>query len=168
MNSNIYDIDGELIYNINNPGSFTVEDAQERVKKYQEKLNKIDEKSHKAGVYKTYIANLQKFILNKYLANPDMLKQLFNATHDTDKEEIINALNDVNDDGITAESNTNEIPEQSPNDNEGDANEELGDDTPIERTDGNVYEDRPVSQSDLLVGEREEVNMDEYVDYTEA
>lgn len=168
MNSNIYDIDGELIYNINNPGSFTVEDAQERVKKYQEKLNKIDEKSHKAGVYRTYIANLQKFILNKYLANPDTLKQLFSATHETDKEEINNALNDLNNDGITTESSTDEVPEQSPNDNESDANEEPGDDTTVERTISDIPEDRPISQSDLLVGEREEVNMDEYVDYVEV
>ena len=72
-NSNIYDIDGELIHSIDN-GKLSVEDAEIRLNKYQEKLKQLvdnQEDSFKAGVYKTYIQNLQRYILNYYITHPE-------------------------------------------------------------------------------------------------
>lgn len=76
-NSNIYDIDGELIHSIND-GKLSVGDAEIRLNKYQDKLKQLadnQEDSHKAGVYQTYIQNLQRYILNYYITHPEEAQQ---------------------------------------------------------------------------------------------
>ena len=72
-NSNIYDIDGELIHSIDD-GKLSPEEAETRLNKYQEKLKQLtdnQEDSFKAGVYRTYIQNLQRYILNYYITHPE-------------------------------------------------------------------------------------------------
>ena len=79
-------------------------------------------------------------------------------------EELSNSLED---DGTTTESTTDEVPNEPTTDNESATNEEPGDVTPIDGGDSNVHEERPISQSDLLV-ERDvnpdELVMDEYIE----
>ena len=72
-NSNIYDIDGELIHSIDD-GKLSPEEAETRLNKYQDKLKQLtdnQEDSFKAGVYRTYIQNLQRYILNYYITHPE-------------------------------------------------------------------------------------------------
>ena len=72
-NSNIYDIDGELIHSIDD-GKLSPEEAETRLNKYQDKLKQLtdnQEDSFKAGVYRTYIQNLQRYILNYYITHTE-------------------------------------------------------------------------------------------------
>jgi len=73
-NSNIYDIDGKLIRNIEDTDNMSVENAEKLMNEYQDKLKQLSENekdSYKAGVYKTYIQNLQRYILNYYIEHPE-------------------------------------------------------------------------------------------------
>ena len=76
-NSNIYDIDGELIHSIDD-GRLSVENAEKRLNQYQDKLKQLtdnQEDSFKAGIYRTYIQNLQRYILNYYIMHPEEAQQ---------------------------------------------------------------------------------------------
>ena len=68
-------------------------------------------------------------------------------------------------DGKTAENTTDEVPDEPTTDNESTTDEEPGDAAPIDGGNSDIHEERPISQSDLLV-ERDGVNtvMDEYVE----
>ena len=74
--NNIYDIDNDKIAEAGDIEALSIDEANERVKKYQEKLEKLvkeDPKNHKVGVYETYIRNLQRYIFNYYLAHPELI-----------------------------------------------------------------------------------------------
>lgn len=85
------------------------------------------------------------------------------------KDAIDELSKDIENDGETAENTTDEVPAESPADTESTTNEESGDVEIIERGDGDIHEERPLSQSDLLV-ERGGINtnMDEYAEYEEV
>lgn len=71
--TNIYDIDGELIRPVGDTHKMTVEEAQEQLKKYQEKISQLSENepdSPKIAVYKTYIKNLFNYTLKLYAEQP--------------------------------------------------------------------------------------------------
>lgn len=73
-NSNIYDIDGKLIRDIEDTDNISVENAEQLMNEYQDKLKQLSENekdSFKTGVYKTYIQNLQRYILNYYIEHPE-------------------------------------------------------------------------------------------------
>ena len=75
-NNNTYDIDNDKIVENGNIKELSVDEAQERITKYQEKLDdlvKKDPKNHKVGVYEVYIRNLQRYIFNYYLAHPELI-----------------------------------------------------------------------------------------------
>ena len=77
-NSNIYDIDGKLIRDIEDTDNMSVENAEQLMNEYQDKLKQLSENekdSYKAGVYKTYIQNLQRYILNYYIEHPEEAKK---------------------------------------------------------------------------------------------
>lgn len=57
-NSNIYDIDGEILREAGDTSELSVEEAQTRLEKYKEKAQKLDENDPKLKVYTTYIHNL--------------------------------------------------------------------------------------------------------------
>ena len=85
------------------------------------------------------------------------------------KDAIDELSKDVNNDGETAENTTDEVPTESPTDTESTTDEELRDVEVIERSNSDIHEERPLSQSDLLV-ERGSINtnMDEYTEYEEV
>ena len=71
--TNIYDIDGELIRPAGDTHKMTAEEAQEQLKKYQEKISQLSENepdSPKIAVYETYIKNLFNYILKLYAEQP--------------------------------------------------------------------------------------------------
>lgn len=170
--NNIYDIDGDILHKSGENEELTIEEAQKRLESYQEKLKGLKEGDTKASVYNTYINNLQMYITNKYLSDPELLKSVLNR-HLTTEEEIKETLNNlkesINDDGTTEDSIEDDIQGATPNDNESKSDEKLGDDTPVEREESSIHEERAVSQSDLLV-ERSGVNteMEEYAEFEEV
>lgn len=76
-NSNIYDIDGQLIRSIDDTDHLTVEEAEKRLNEYQEKIKQLTENqevSEKIAVYNTYVKNLQDYILRYYITHPEEAK----------------------------------------------------------------------------------------------
>ena len=74
---------------------------------------------------------------------------------------------DIENDGKTAENNTDEVSTEQSTDSESTTNEESRDVEVIERDNSDIHEERPLSQSDLLV-ERDvnlsDLNMDETIE----
>ena len=93
-NSNIYDIDGEILRESGNTEELTLEEAQKRLDSYQKKLNELAEKepdSQKLSIYNTYIKNLQSYIFNYYILHPELMKQFSETT----QNEIQKAMEDL-------------------------------------------------------------------------
>ena len=169
--SNIYDIDGELVRSADDEHKWTVEEVKEKIEYYRKKLQDIAEDDKKAVIYATYMRNLSNYLFVLYSQMPaeqlnaEIEKAKSIATADQVRKAMEELQNEVNNDGKTAENTTNEVPDKPTADNEDTADEEPGDVTPIDGGNGDIHEERPISQSDLLV-EREGVNtvMDEYVE----
>lgn len=169
--SNIYDIDGELVRSANDEHKWTVEEVKEKIEYYRKKLQDIAEDDKKAIIYTTYMRNLSNYLFVLYSQMPaeqlnaEIEKAKKIATADQVRKAMEQLQKEVNNDGETAENTTNEVSNKPTTDNEDTANEEPGDDAFIERRDSDIHEERPISQSDLLV-ERDGVNtvMDEYVE----
>lgn len=164
---NIYDIDGKLLYDVNNPEELTVESAQKRILEYKEKLDKCEEGSHEYGVYSTYIVNLERYIINKYINNPELYNNLKERVEARTDDAIIKALNELNEenDGDAARNIESEIQRKLSGDSESDADKESGDDISVERTDSDIQEAGSGSQSSVL---DEQTVMDEYVNFEEV
>ena len=103
--SNIYDIDGEILRESGNTEELSLEEAQKRLDSYQKKLNELAEKepnSQKLSVYNTYIKNLQSYIFNYYLLHPELMQQFSKTTQD----EIQKAMEDLKKDVEAEEKET--------------------------------------------------------------
>ena len=86
-NSNIYDIDGNLIRDISDTSKLSVEEAEKRLNDYQVKLRQLPENEHhKASVLQTYIINLQRYIFNYYIIHPEEYKAKFKTTEEQVKD----------------------------------------------------------------------------------
>lgn len=84
-NTNIYDIDGNILRKAGDTGELSITEAQNRVKDYQEKIKELSENEgdkHKISVYQTYIDNLQRYIINYYINHPELMRNLHNTTQD--------------------------------------------------------------------------------------
>jgi hypothetical protein len=92
-NSNIYDIDGELIRAISDTHEMTIEEAQERAEYYRKKLEEIGDSDPKAVVYSTYIRNLSMYIFNLYSKHPELLTEALQKQKTTN-EQIKEAIDD--------------------------------------------------------------------------
>lgn len=90
-NSNIYDIDGQLLRRMDDTEQLSMEEAEKRLSQYQEKLK---ENPDKAGIYNTYIQNLQRYILNYYIAHPEEAQALMakRATTEAQIKEAVEQL----------------------------------------------------------------------------
>ena len=173
-NSNIYDIDGELIRHTNDTHKWTVEEVKNKIEYYRKKLQDLAEDDKKAIVYATYMRNLSNYLFILYSQMPaEQLNAEINAAKKAiEAEQVKKAMedlaNEVNNDGETAENTTNEVSNESTPDNENPTDEKSGNDAPVERGNSDIHEEQPLSQSDLLV-ERDSINnMDEYVDFEEV
>jgi len=65
-NTNIYDINDELIREAGDNHKMTIEEAEERIKSYRDKLNDPNETEENRTSYRTYVRNLQNYIANLY------------------------------------------------------------------------------------------------------
>lgn len=84
-NTNIYDIDGNILRKAGDTEELSITEAQNRVKDYQEKIKELSENEgdkHKISVYQTYIDNLQRYIMNYYINHPELMNSLHNTTQD--------------------------------------------------------------------------------------
>lgn len=170
-NSNIYDIDGELIRSVDDSHKWTVEEVKNKIEYYRKKLQELAEDDKKAILYTTYMRNLSNYLFVLYSQMPaEQLNAEIQAakalsTNEQVKKAMEELQKDVDNDGKTAENTTDEVPDEPTTDNESTTDEEPGDATPIDGGNSDIHEERPISQSDLLV-EREGVNtvMDEYVE----
>jgi hypothetical protein len=138
-NSNIYDIDGELIRGIDDTHKWTVEEAHEKIEYYRKKIEEIGENDEKSRIYATYIRNLSKYILDLYLKmTPDELTNELNRQNAKEdvKNQVKKAIDELKKEIEEENSETGE-----PNDSE---------------------------SEDKLVEERKETVMDEYVPFEEV
>ena len=170
-NTNIYDFDGELIRAAGDNHKMTIEEAQERIKYYQDELNSdeyTEFSDQKITAYRTYIRNLQNYILNEY-AKMDKNKLSELLKKEIEKKDLNTQVKEAIDQLKKEVRAEDEIPEGNPDNIEDNTNKESGDDTPIERTDSDVHEEGSTTKGDLLV-ERDSVTpiMDEYVDFEEV
>lgn len=177
-NTNIYDIDGELVRAAGDNHKITIEEAQQAIQKYQEKYKALLEKGLetnedrvKAAQYQVYMRNLMNYEWAEMSKmKPDELAEFLkkNAPKEEEKdikEQVENALNELKNDLETAENTRDEVPEQPSGDSESSRDKESGNDDSVERSESVLHEERSVSQSDLLV-ERDDITptiMDEYV-----
>lgn len=102
--SNIYDIDGEILRESGNTEELSLEEAQKRLDSYQKKLNELAEKepnSPKLSVYNTYIKNLQSYIFNYYIAHPELMKWMNKTTQDEIKQAMEDLKKDVEENEYT-------------------------------------------------------------------
>lgn len=176
--TNIYDIDGELLRAAGDNHVWSIEEAKERVQHYQDKLkdlyaaeNPSKEDLQKIKIYETYCKNLMNYEW-KMLMSMDkdhfteyLASQTPDHTNETTQNEVEKALTELKDDIETGNDIENEVSGPIAADNESNADEEPGVIETIERSGSGVQEKRAVSQSDLLV-ERDDVTptvMDEYV-----
>lgn len=108
-NTNIYDIDGELIRKAGDNHEFTIDEAKEKIENYKKKLENLDKNDSKASIYKTYIDNLQRYIFAQYSnMSSDKLTELFGTQNTETKEEDVTAAlteleNDINEEEKPAE-----------------------------------------------------------------
>lgn len=170
--TNIYDINGEIIRQAGDNHEFTISEAQERLQHYRKLLDaeKLAEEPDKKKIdtYNIYINNLANYVAYKMTQlSGDELADLIgvNNLKKTDTEDINKTLNDTE----TTTDTTNEVPDgQTTEDTEGNTDEESGDAETVGRELSDVSEKRPLTQDDLLV-ERDNVttNMDEIVEVDE-
>lgn len=170
--TNIYDINGEIIRQAGDNHEFTVSEAQERLQHYRKLLDaeKLAEEPDKKKIdtYNIYINNLANYVAYKMTQlSGDELADLIgvNNLKKTDTEDINKTLNDTE----TTTDTTDEIPDgQTTEDTEGNTDEESGDAETVGRELSDVSEKRPLTQDDLLV-ERDNVttNMDEIIEVDE-
>lgn len=170
--TNIYDINGEIIRQAGDNHEFTISEAQERLQHYRKLLDaeKLAEEPDKKKIdtYNIYINNLANYVAYKMTQlSGDELAELIgvNNLKKTDAEEVSKALNDTE----TITDTTNEIPNGSTTDNtESNTDKESGDDETIGRELSDVSEERSITQDDLLV-ERNNVTtvMDEVIEVDE-
>lgn len=179
-NTNIYDIDGEIIREAGDNHQWTIEEAKEKMEYYRKKLLEVGEDSPNAVKYATYMRNLSQYIMTMYAKmTPEELNAELEWLEQKNKkisteEQIKKAIEDLkkdleDDDRNTTEDTTDEIPDSNTPNNEGNTDEKPGNDAPIDGRDSDLHEERPVTQDDLLV-EREvsSSEMDGYVDYEEV
>ena len=84
--SNIYDIDGEILREAGDTEELSIKKKKKRVTSYQEKLKNLDPKDPKVSIYNTYIRNLQSYIFNQYLLYPELMPHMQNTTQDEIKK----------------------------------------------------------------------------------
>lgn len=108
--TNIYDIDGEVIREVGDNHKFTIEEAQEKLKKYQDKLTELDEKDPKYSVYLNYINNLKMYLMGLYASmSTEELKGLIgNAVNKTEEGVVEKTMRELAEEMHKEESLTQE------------------------------------------------------------
>ena len=181
-NSNIYDIDGEIIRRFDDTHRFTALEATKIQEKYLKKIQDLrskedltEEDNKKIVIYETYCKNLQYYIQSTLSTmSKEELEEYYRAIipekpAETTAEDVEKALEELKNDLGTGTDTEDKVQEQSTTDSTDDRDGIFGDDPIVRREPCDISEKRSVTQDDLLV-ERENVNtnMDEYSDFEEV
>lgn len=182
-NSNIYDVDSNLIRKAGDNHRWTIEEARDRVQRYQEKIQEISQKENPTEdelklvkIYENYCKNLMEYEwqtmmhMNKAELASFLAQNTPEQPEKSTEEQVNDALNDLQNDISTGENTQNEVLGTITPDSENNVDEEHRDADAIDGGDSDVHEEKPVSQQDFLV-EREDTPptvMDEYVQYEEV
>ena len=181
-NTNIYDIDGEIIRRFDDVHRFTALEATKIKEKYLKKIQDLrskesltEDEDKKLKIYETYCKNLQHYIYVELAGmSKEQLEEYYKTVlpekpTETTTEDIEKALNDLKNDTETGTNTEDEVPEQPTTDSEDDRDGIFGDDPVVRREPCDVPEERSVTQDDLLV-EREGVinDMDSYAEFEEV
>lgn len=163
VETNIYDIDGELIRQFGDNHEVTIEEAQNKINYYKQLLDSVDGTTKQAATYATYIRNLSAYVLQQLAKQAQKPKQ-------TTEEQVQNAINELRqeleNDENTGVRTEDEVPTEPTDNTEDNSNDQPGNDPLIYRGDSDVSEDNTVSQDDLLVERDDEAPvMEEYVSY---
>jgi hypothetical protein len=111
-NSNIYDIDGELIRSVDDSHKWTVEEVKNKIEYYRKKLQDIAKDDKKAVIYATYMRNLSNYLFVLYSQMPaeqlnaEIEKAKSIATEDQVRKAMEELQKEVDNDGKTVESTT--------------------------------------------------------------
>lgn len=89
--TNIYDIDGDIIRAAGDNKEMTIEEAQKRIAKYKEKIEKCEENDPKIATYNNYISNLTSLIAMRMNQNYKFIQ----PTNTPLNEQIENAMNEL-------------------------------------------------------------------------
>lgn len=113
-NSNIYDIDGEIIRKIDDNHQWTVEEVKNKIEYYRNKLKDLAEDDKKAVLYATYMRNLSNYLLVLYSKmTPDQLNAEINATKAlTTNEQVKKAMEELQD-SLNEEEKEKEEPKET-------------------------------------------------------
>lgn len=68
--TNIYDIDNNLIREAGDNHKMTLEEAQNKLEEYRKKLSELPDGDPKQTIYATYMRNLSGYIMNLYATMP--------------------------------------------------------------------------------------------------
>ena len=107
-NTNIYDIDDELVRAAGDNHKWTIEEAQEKIEYYRNKLKELDEKDPKAVIYATYMRNLSAYVMGLYakMTPKEMEERALSRNLATKSEEVKKAMEELKNDLENGESNT--------------------------------------------------------------
>jgi hypothetical protein len=113
-NSNIYDIDGEIIRKIDDNHQWTVEEVKNKIEYYRNKLKDLAEDDKKAVLYATYMRNLSNYLLVLYSKmTPDQLNAEINAAKAlTTNEQVKKAMEELQD-SLNEEEKEKEEPKET-------------------------------------------------------
>lgn len=113
-NSNIYDIDGELIRHTDDTHKWTVEEVKNKIEYYRNKLKDLAEDDKKAVLYATYMRNLSNYLLVLYSKmTPDQLNAEINAAKAlTTNEQVKKAMEELQD-SLNEEEKEKEEPKET-------------------------------------------------------
>lgn len=175
-NSNIYDIDGNLIRSIDDTHKWTAKEVREKIEFYRKKVEELGEDDEKSKVYTTYMANLRKYLFNLYASmSKDQIQQEIKQYKNDESlpEQVKKAMgeleSELNNDGEAEGNPREQISGPIAGDSEGNTDRESGNAEAGERSRGGIHEETTASQDSLLV-ERDDVSndMDEYVNFEEV
>lgn len=89
-NTNIYDIDGELIREAGDNHQWTIEETKEKMEYYRKKILEVGEESPDAVKYATYMRNLSQYLMTLYAKmTPEELNAELQANKGKSTEEQV-------------------------------------------------------------------------------
>lgn len=96
-NSNIYDIDGEIIRKADDNHQWSIEEVKNKIEYYRNKLKDLAEDDKKAIIYTTYMRNLSNYLLVLYSKmTPEQLNsEIELAKSSTTDEQIKKAMEEL-------------------------------------------------------------------------
>lgn len=112
-NTNIYDIDGEIIRNAGDNSHFTPQEIKQLIDKYNKKIEECEDEE-KRKMYEVYVRNLTVSLINEYKhMSSEQLAEILKFEQPKEnklEEQVKQAIEELKKD-VGEESNSNEMDE---------------------------------------------------------